>query len=220
MQTTIGARWSDSRPRTAATAVVAALVVAADFWLVNRGDYSYVGPRGALPPVALASYLILARGDLAPVGLRIRPLPDLAFWIRATLLVGVALAAVAVATFAAVGMLGWELPIVARSPDLFWSEFVRMCLLAPAVEEGIYRIGFCCGAVALLRPGGAIAANGLIFGALHVLYGNPGPDNLVAGFFLAWAFFKSGSILVPLALHALGNFCVLSAWIGMWWFQR
>ena len=57
------------------------------------------------------------------------------------------------------------------------------------------------------------AASGLLFGGLHVLYGNPGPDNLVAGFFLAWAILKSGSILVPLALHALGNLCVIAAWI-------
>jgi membrane protease YdiL (CAAX protease family) len=92
-----------------------------------------------------------------------------------------------------------------------------MCILAPAVEEGIYRVGLCCGTVGLLRPGGAIAASGLLFGALHVLYGNPGPDNLVAGFFLAWAFLKSGSILVPLALHAAGNLCVLASWIALWY---
>jgi membrane protease YdiL (CAAX protease family) len=220
MQTTIGVRLSESRPRTAATALVAGLVVAADFWLVKRGDYSYVGPRGALPLLALASYLFLARGELAAVGLRIRPLPDPHFWLRATVLVGVAAATFTAAAFATMGMLGWELPIRARSPDEFWPEFVRMCILAPAVEEGTYRLGFCCGALALLRPRGTIVASGLIFGALHVLYGNPGPDNLVAGFLLAWAFFKSGSILVPMALHALGNLCVLSAWIGMGWYLR
>ena len=46
----------------------------------------------------------------------------------------------------------------------------------------------------------------------------PGPDNLIAGFFLAWAFLKSGSIIVPLALHALGNLCALVSWVGMWWY--
>jgi membrane protease YdiL (CAAX protease family) len=196
---------------------VAALVVLADFGLVRRGDYSYLGLRATVPLLALVPYLILARGDLDPVGLRVRPLPCVRYWFRATFLIGVAIGTVIVAAVVATKLLGRELPLHPTSPDLFWSEFVRMCILAPTVEEGTYRVGLCCGAVGLLKPAGAIAASGLVFGALHVLYGNPGPDNLVAGFFLAWAYFRSGSILVPMALHALGNLCVLASWIALWY---
>jgi membrane protease YdiL (CAAX protease family) len=52
---------------------------------------------------------------------------------------------------------------------------------------------------------------------LHVLYGNAGPDNLIAGFFLAWAYLKSGTILVPVVLHSLGNVGVLLARSGAWY---
>ena len=57
----------------------------------------------------------------------------------------------------------------------------------------------------------------MLFGLLHVVYGNPGPDNLVAGFFLAWSFLKSGTIVVPVVLHSLGNACVFVAQVVTWY---
>ena len=73
----------------------------------------------------------------------------------------------------------------------------------------------------LLGPKCAIAANGLIFGALHVLYGKPGTDDMVAGFFLAWAYLKSGSFVVPVVLHSLGNLSVLGVRVAAWyWVAR
>jgi membrane protease YdiL (CAAX protease family) len=217
METEIGRGLTDSRPRAAAAVAVAALVVLADLALVRSGDYSYLGLRAAVPLLALVPYLILAGGARGPVGLKVRPLPGVRYWFKTTLAIGAAIGTIIVAAIIPLRWLGWELPLHSTSPDLFWSEFVRMCLLAPAVEEGTYRVGLCCGIVGLLRPAGAIAASGFIFGALHVLYGNPGPDNLVAGFFLAWAYLKSGTILVPMALHALGNLCVLASWIAFWY---
>jgi membrane protease YdiL (CAAX protease family) len=76
-------------------------------------------------------------------------------------------------------------------------------------REATYRFGLCTGLVRLLRPWGTIVVSGTIFGALHVLYGNPGPDNLIAGYFLAWTYLKSGTIIVPVVLHSLGNLCGL-----------
>jgi uncharacterized protein len=213
METPIGRHWRISGPYKLAPAALAVFVAAVDLVLVWSGEYSYLGPRGAIPIVSLALYLILAGGDLTPVGLTVRPLPGLGYWLRTTLGVGVAAGVVIGNALVACRLIGWRFPVQSTSPDQFWSEFIHMCILAPAVEEGTYRIGLCCGTVALLKPEGAIAASGLIFGGLHVLYGNPGPDNLVSGFVLAWAFLKSGSILVPLALHSLGNFCVLVSWV-------
>jgi membrane protease YdiL (CAAX protease family) len=51
----------------------------------------------------------------------------------------------------------------------------------------------------------------VLFGLIHVLGGNPGPDNLIAGFFLQWAYMKSGTVLVPLAMHSSGNLIAFSA---------
>jgi CAAX protease family protein len=78
-------------------------------------------------------------------------------------------------------------------------------------------LGLCTGAVPSLKPRWTILVSGLAFGALHVLYGNPGPDNLIAGFFLGWAYLKSGSVLVPMILHSLGNLIALSAHLGAWY---
>jgi uncharacterized protein len=217
MLTPIGRRLADSRPRRVAAALVAALVVIADIRLVSRGAYTYEGPRAALPLIAIAAYLVLTRGDPGAVGLCLRPVQGGRYWLRATFLIGAAVGSVTLATLAGFRLCGHPLPDLATSPTRFGPEFVRMCLLAPAVEEGVYRVGLCCGVAALFGPSAAIVASGLLFGALHVLYGNPGPDNLVAGFFFAWAFLRSGSILVPIALHSLGNLCVLAAWVALWY---
>jgi membrane protease YdiL (CAAX protease family) len=220
METPIGRRLTDFRLLAAASALVAALVVGADFWLVWRGNHSYLGPRAALALGAPAVFLVLARGDSASVGLRLQPAVSRRYCLRATLAIGTAIGVCFVVTGGVYSLLGWEIPIVRMAPAQFWPQFLHACILAPAIEEGIYRVGLCCGAVVLLGARGAIVVSGLVFGALHVLYGNPGPDNLLAGFFLAWAFLKSGSILVPVALHALGNLCALVSWVGMWmWWE-
>src|SRR5258708_527890 len=93
MQTPIGGRSTDSLSRSAATALVAALIVIADFCLVRRGDHAYMGVRATLALGAPATALILARGDLAAVGLRVRPLQSLHYWLKATLAIATAIGA-------------------------------------------------------------------------------------------------------------------------------
>ena len=52
--------------------------------------------------------------------------------------------------------------------------------------------------------------SGLIFAVLHAVYGNASPENLLGGFILMWVFLKSETIIVPIALHSLGNFCAFA----------
>ena len=98
--------------------------------------------------------------------------------------------------------------------------FVQMCVLSPIFEEATYRFGLCTGLVTVLRPWGTIVVTGMIFGALHILYGNPGPGNLTAAYFLAWAYLKSGTIVVPVVLHSLGNLCALAMHFATWYWQH
>jgi len=217
MLTPIGRRLEDSRLRVAASTLVAAFVTLADFWLVGRGDDSYDGPRALLPVAGLAAYLVLARSDLPSVGLRLRPSQGLLYWIKATLVIGAAIGSFILVAIAVLHLVGRDFPVYRLDPADAWPTFVRMCVVAPLAEEATYRLGLCTGAVGSLKPWGTIAASGIAFGALHVLYGNPGTDNLIAGFFLAWAYLKSGSILVPIALHSLGNLCVLALWVAAWY---
>jgi uncharacterized protein len=98
--------------------------------------------------------------------------------------------------------------------------FVQMCVLSPIFEEATYQFGLCTGLVTVLRPWGTIVVTGMIFGALHILYGNPGPDNLIAGYFLAWAYLKSGTIVVPVVLHSFGKLCALAMHFATWYWHH
>lgn len=53
-----------------------------------------------------------------------------------------------------------------------------------------------------------VIVSGAIFGLIHIVNGVAGPDNVVAGYFFAWAFLRSGSIALPTAMHAGGNLVV------------
>ncbi|MDR3618585.1 MAG: type II CAAX endopeptidase family protein [Paludisphaera borealis] len=220
MRTTIGGRLNDSRLRSVVAGLVAGAVVLADFWLVHRGEANLWRMRAAPPFLALAVYLILARGDRASVGLTLRPIQGLRYWSIATLVIGAAIGAIILLAGASAWLLGLEVPSPSIRPEDAPERLISMCVMAPVVEEATYRLGFCAGAVPVLKPWGTIALSGVVFGLLHVQYGNPAPDNLVAGFFLGWAFFKSGSILVPVALHSLGNLCVLALWLGSWYWRH
>jgi len=95
----------------------------------------------------------------------------------------------------------------------------RACLAAPVLEEAVYRFALCAPTAPILGRWPVIILSGLAFGWLHFIYGNPGPDNLIAGFLLAWAYLKSESILVPVVLHALGNFFVFLTQAGLYYVE-
>ncbi len=62
---------------------------------------------------------------------------------------------------------------------------------------------------AALGPRRAIVIDGAVFALLHFVYGNASPDNFVGGYVLAWAYLRSGTIVVPLVLHAAGNLAAM-----------
>ena len=100
--------------------------------------------------------------------------------------------------------------VLLRTGTLWYSD-------APILEESVYRLALCVPLAALCGPRWTIAVSGAVFAALHFVYGNPGPDNFIAGYFLAWAYLKSGTLMIPMALHALGNACVIALHVGTWY---
>jgi membrane protease YdiL (CAAX protease family) len=166
--------------------------------------------------IALATLLRLTEGDISSLGLTM-PLQGWGYWCRATLLIGLVVAACIVVGLGAWVLAGRELPIYATAPSDLGPSFLRMCVFAPVLEEAIYRLVICVPLGVWLRPWGAIAVSGLAFGGLHLAYGNPSPENLVGGFFLAWAYLKSESIVVPVLLHGLGNLFALAGQVGAWY---
>jgi uncharacterized protein len=216
-ETPIGKSDLTSRWRTITCGLTAAAVVCADFWLVWTGSTSLIGLRTVPPVLALASYFLVDRGDLPAMGLRFRPIQGFRYWVKATAMIGAAIGAFLSLALAIALLTGFPIRLYEIRPPELWTMFVQMCALSPIFEEAIYRFGLCTGLVTVLRPWGTICVSGMIFGALHVLYGNPGPDNLIAGYFLAWAYLKSGTIIVPVLLHSLGNFCALAMHFGTWY---
>ena len=59
---------------------------------------------------------------------------------------------------------------------------------------------------------------GLALGARYALWKSP--ENLTGGWFLAWAYLKSGSILMPLLLHSLGNLAVIAGQVAAWYWMH
>jgi len=195
---------------------VGAMVVVADLALVRWATYAEaLEGRRVLAVVALAVHLRLTHGDLASVGLQ-TPNQGWRWWVRVSLWIGLAVAACVVIGLGLWVVCGGKLPVYATPPsDTGWS-FLRMCVFAPVLEEVVYRLALCVPLAVWLGPWRAIVVSALAFAGLHLAAGSPSPENLIGGFFLAWAYLKSESIVIPVLLHSLGNLFALVAQIWTW----
>ena len=218
MTSVIGRSLTGSNRRLISAVVVGAWAVAADFAVVRWAVYPLaLEARWAVGLVTLAVYAALADGDVGSLGLVASPAQGWMYWVRTGLGIGLAVAALVLAAGGIWVASGLALPLVAIGPTEAGAAFWWMVVSAPLKEEAIYRVALCVPICAWIGPRAAVAASGLVFAALHVAYGNPSPENLVGGFFLAWAYLKSGTVLTPILLHALGNLCALAARIGYWY---
>jgi hypothetical protein len=85
---------------------------------------------------------------------------------------------------------------------------VGSVVLAPVFEEAVFRGILFATLRRVLRPAGAIALSGAIFGVAHG-YGAVGfLDVASSGMLWAWAFEKTGSVLPGMAAHAVTNLVV------------
>lgn len=207
-----------SWPRRAAALAVAGLVVGVDLAGLVPFDADL---RRLLPALGAAALgLWLFRGDTAAWGLRPAPIQGWAWWLRTGLLLGLGVLVV-------VGAVGGILLLVGGPVHWpayrTWGELgdwaVQGCLVAPVVEEAVYRLALCPPLAAVLGPRTAVAVSTVLFAVLHVQYGKPSPDNFAGGLVFAWAYMASGSLVVPMLLHAAGNLAVVlnHAAVGRLW---
>jgi membrane protease YdiL (CAAX protease family) len=196
---------------------LALLIILIDLWLVT--NTAPVWTRLVLAMVILPLYLLLASGDRYSLGFRLTPIQPLSHWIRLILIIGFAMLIPISAFWLTATFLNWELTIPQTSPEQAGLFFLYGCVLAPFFEEVIYRLVLCFPTTTTLGTLGAILFSGIVFASIHFLYGNPGPDNFFAGYIFAWIYLKSGSIMVPILVHSLGNFVVLIFYVGMWYFS-
>jgi len=159
-----------------------------------------------------AGCLVLARArrwDREALGLVARVRPDAGFWAR---VVG-AFALFFVPWFAAAALAaraGFDpFGMCEMAKPWSWGESYLALVHAPLWEEALFRFLLCGALLGRVPPSVNIAFNGALFALAHIVYGGIGPDSLVGGFMFAWGFLRSGTILVPLAMHFLGNLALV-----------
>jgi membrane protease YdiL (CAAX protease family) len=170
-----------------------------------------------------AVYWLSGGADRSSLGIRLTPVQPLHYWLRAAAIIAALMLAVVLVLFGALRLLDWRITagmitIPRIAPDQAGARLLHMCIVAPLVEESLYRLVLCVPTTASFGSSGAIVLSGALFAVLHFVYRNPGPDNFVAGYVFAWAYLKSGSIVAPIALHALGNLVAFAVQLGAWYY--
>ncbi len=216
-ESAVGRGFGRSRVALGLALAIAAAALAVDLSGLLQPTSRY---RFAIALAGAAGLLLVARGDRLTLGLTFRIRPGLRYWIKATLIAGAIVVGVSVLASAVWLLSGrsFDTRPLLVSVDQFRPRLWNAVVVAPLLEEPLYRLILCAPLCAALGRLPTIVASGALFAYLHFHYGNPGPDNFVAGYILAWAYLKSDSLLVPIALHALGNLCVMGAQIGYYYY--
>ncbi|MFG0334681.1 MAG: CPBP family intramembrane glutamic endopeptidase [Maioricimonas sp. JB049] len=162
----------------------------------------------------LLGVLFLSEGNMPELGLRPAPVQGWWYWLKIAGLFAAFIGGLCLLGAAALLLLKRPIPLPRYPPEADW--LITMVVYAPVVEEVVYRVLLTAALLPVLGFRGTIVASGVLFAAIHITACRPGPDNLVAGFLLQWAYLKSRSVTVPLAMHAGGNFIAWSAHIAAW----
>ena len=220
METTIGKALEGNQNKAIISAFVAAAITICDLVLVSQNAYMTPYRFGFLV-IALFAYSKLAVHDSDSLGLTLRPIQGYMYWVWAGILIGIGVLIFIGIALVFQRLLGLSIgPIKGIPFSKAGPFFYYACINAPILEEAVYRLIICVPAAPIAKPIGTILISGSLFAALHFVYGNPSPDNFIAGFFLAWAYLKSGSLLVPIVLHACGNFFVLIFQLAIWYWNN
>ncbi|QDT52470.1 CAAX amino terminal protease self- immunity [Caulifigura coniformis] len=196
--------------------VIALLVVISDSRIFPIGRLLPVVNAHTFIVVGLMASLFLSDGNSAAHGLLLRPRQGWDRWGRFALLAAGVILLLGLFCVPVWWLLGWPLPVPQKDPQHWQEAFYWMCVVAPVYEEIVYRMLLTIALLPILGDRCLIFASGILFGWIHIRGGNPGPDNLIAGFFLQWAYLRSGTLLVPMAMHAAGNALALSSQLVNW----
>ena len=217
MDTTIGQSLRTSRTRTLSALALAIGIVIVDFLLVFfrvRHIHTY---RIILAVSAVICLLLLAAGNLRTIGIVFRPRRGYRYWIKATIVVAAVMAVLLSLVLAACWLADIHVSAPSITPQLFFRKVFWSCVHYPLLEETLYRLVLSTPLLVVVGSRWTIVITGAVFAALHFAYGRPAPDNFVAGYLLAWAYLKSGSILIPVVWHSLGNGCALALMLASWY---
>lgn len=165
----------------------------------------------------LIAVLCLNEGPAETLGMKLAPVQGWWYWWRLAFLFGFWIG-IALVAYAGIWMLlEKESPVIRTYPSL--GMLALMCVHAPITEEVIYRVLLIAAVLPTAGQRGSIVVSGVIFAMIHVLRGNASPENQIAGFMLAWAYLKSGTILVPIAMHSGGNLIAFGSQVAGWYWS-
>ena len=215
METTIGVKLRDNHTKTWLAFIVAALLLNCDFILLQRWTPGYHWYRYLIAGSGIIFMLGLCNWDLHSLGFVLRPKQGYIYWIKAGLVIGVSILLFSLLVFGMSQVIGQPIQIPKTQPNIAKTFIFTLCVQAPLVEEILYRMVLCIPFVSLAGNWFTILVSGFIFAILHFIYGNPAPDNFIAGFFLSWAYLKSGSLIIPIIFHSIGNAFTIIALIGL-----
>ena len=212
----IGQAFPSSTHRLAASAL-ASVAIGVDLAISTQWWGTY-GVRAIWAMIWCGLLVGLADGNLDTLGLRLRPVQGYFYWMRLSIRLALAVAVMLLVT-------GLVLSLAASLPEPvtldprgpLWPTIVFRCVYAPIQEEAVYRLMLCVGFAGLIGRWSTVALSGIVFGYLHVLYGNPSPENLIGGAILAWTFFQSRSLLIPVLLHSGGNGLITACHVLAWY---
>jgi len=190
------------------------LAVGLDMFLVYQGlAFSWV--RALLPMIALLFFDEQRRKRPSHGWPRMTPNGGTALWMKVSLIVSgwALLMWCMLYGISAMAQVGPGFTQLAPADAL--DRFFAVTVLAPVLEEGVYRILLCTALATRFRHRSVIAISGTLFALLHLLYGNLAPTNFLAGYLLSWAYLMSGSLWLPIVWHAVGNMAILGAGVAL-----
>lgn len=188
------------------------LAVAFDMFLVYKGHaFSWV--RALLPMIALLFFDEQRRKRPSKGWPGMTPNGGTRLWMKVSLIVSAWAILLWVLLYGVSALFDVGPGFAKIDPDHVPVQFFSVTLIAPILEEGVYRILLCTALATKFRHRTVVAISGTLFALLHLLYGNLAPTNLLAGYLLSWAYLMSGSLWIPIVWHAVGNMVILS--VGM-----
>ncbi|WP_169791379.1 type II CAAX prenyl endopeptidase Rce1 family protein [Sandaracinus amylolyticus] len=97
-----------------------------------------------------------------------------------------------------------------RAPIALVMTFVAGAVLAPLGEELLFRGLLVPWLARVVTPWSAIVVSALLFGALHDAHGMARIGPMTIGLVLGWARLRSGTLIAPIAIHAIVNSIALT----------
>jgi membrane protease YdiL (CAAX protease family) len=201
-----------STVKIARAAALAIAIAGGIFDATRATDVLALRWRGHLAGAALSTLLLMrtAGWDLPSIGLTFEARPSWRYWKNVGVFTLVIVGCFVVGYVLATGALSNPDWLRSRIEVVDASRLLELLLIAPVLEEIVYRLCVCAVLQQAFGRTIAILCSASVFMLIHFLRGNLDVSNGLGGIVLAWAFLTSRTLAVPILFHAAGNLLVIA----------